>query len=151
MADVLSHGGDARGDLPHQGSSHILAQCRSWKYYNYYLLFYFKRLICFFLTEILNFPFINVAQLKRRRVSRWVKLQQLFKANMCRPLRLKFNWDERTISPIRDHHELMSRFVSSHIKHNVAPYYKDWDEVEVHFKEHLLNNVEVLKFNMMHL
>ena len=134
MADVLSHGGDTRGDLSHQGSSHIPAQCQSYKYYNYYLLFYFKILICFFLTEILKFYFINVAQPKRRWASRGVKLQQLFKANGCRSLRLKFDWDEGTISPVGDHHELVSRFVSTHIKYNMAPYYKDWDEVEIHFK-----------------
>ena len=125
MADVMSYGGDAGGDPPHQGISHIPTQCQSCKYYNYYLLFYFKRLIYFFLIEILNFHFINVAQSKRRGASKGVKLQQLFQANGCRPLKLKFDWDEGTISPIEDHHELMSKFVSSHIKHNVAPYYKD--------------------------
>ena len=66
MVDVMSHGGDAGGDPPHHGSSYIPVQCQSCKYYNYYLLFYFKRLICFLLTEILNFVFINVVQPKRK-------------------------------------------------------------------------------------
>ena len=42
MADVMSHGGDAGGDSPHQGSSQIPAQCQSCKYCNYNLLFILK-------------------------------------------------------------------------------------------------------------
>ena len=29
MADVMSHGGDAGGDPPHPGSSHVPSQCES--------------------------------------------------------------------------------------------------------------------------
>ena len=86
----MSQGGDARCDPPYQGSSHISAQCQSCKYYNYYLLFYFKRLICFLLTKILNFIFINIAQPRRRGVSRGVRLQQ-FNANGCRLLKINFD------------------------------------------------------------
>ena len=55
MADVMSHGGDAGGDPPHPGSSHVPYQCESCKYCNYNLLLYFKRLIFFLLIDILNF------------------------------------------------------------------------------------------------
>ena len=89
--------------------------------------------------------------MRRRGVSRGVKLQQLFNANRCRPLKIKFDWVKGTLQPVGDNHELVSRFVSSHLKHNVAPYYNDWEEVEAHFKEQLLNAVEVLKMNIMYL
>ena len=55
MANVMSHRGDTGGDPPHQGSSHIPTQYESCKYYNYNLLFYFKRLIYFLVIEMLNF------------------------------------------------------------------------------------------------
>ena len=32
MKDVMSHGGDAGGDLPQQGSSRVPTQCESCKY-----------------------------------------------------------------------------------------------------------------------
>ena len=53
MADVMSHGGDAGGDPPHQGSSHIPSQCEACKYCNYNLLLYFKKLICFLVIDVL--------------------------------------------------------------------------------------------------
>ncbi len=80
-----------------------------------------------------------------------MKLQQLFKANGRRPLRIKWDWNEGTLQPIGVYHELLSRFVSSHIRHNVAPYYKRWQSVEDHLKEQLLNAVEVIKLNIIYL
>ena len=98
------------------------------------------------------FFFVNVAQPRKTRGSaKGIKLQQVWQANKGRPLRIEFNWREGTIAPIGNNSELVSRFVSSHIKQTVPPYYKDWDEVPAHFKEQLLNVVEVLKLNMMHL
>ena len=52
MANVMSYGGDARGDPPHPGSSRVPIQCESCKYYKYYFLFYFNRLIHFLLNKI---------------------------------------------------------------------------------------------------
>ena len=66
-------------------------------------------------------------------------------------LPIQFDWREGTIAPIGPNSELVSRFISSHIKQAVAPYYKDWNEVPAHFKEQLFIVVEVLKLNMMHL
>ena len=64
---------------------------------------------------------------------------------------IEFDWREGTIAPIGPTRELVSRFVSSHIKQTVAPYYKDWDEVPAHFKELLWNAFEVLKLNLIYL
>ena len=40
MADVMSHGGDAGGDPPHQGSSQIPPQCQSCKYYILFIVLF---------------------------------------------------------------------------------------------------------------
>ena len=41
MTDVISHEGDAGGDLPLPGSLLVLAQCESCKYYDSYILVLF--------------------------------------------------------------------------------------------------------------
>ena len=64
---------------------------------------------------------------------------------------VEFDWRERTIALIGPNSELVSRFVSSHLKQNVRSYYKDWNEVPAHFKEQLWNAVEVLKLNLIYL
>ena len=51
MADVMSHGGDAGGDPPHQGNSQIPVQCQSCKYYNYYLGIMTYRYPVFFVCD----------------------------------------------------------------------------------------------------
>ena len=149
MADVMSHGGDAGGNPPHPGSSHVPSQCESCKYCNYNLLLYFKRLICFFSNWYFKFVFLNVAQPRRRGDSKGIRLQQLFNANGRRPLRIHFDWVEGTLQPIGEFHELVTRFVSSHIKHNVGPHHETWESVDAHLKEQLLNVVEVIKLNVI--
>ena len=90
---------------------------------------------------------INVAQPRRRGESKGVRLEQLFNANRRRPLRIRWDWFEGTLQPIGEFHELVTRFVSSHIKHNVGPYFDTWESVDAHLKEQLLNSVEVIKLN----
>ena len=75
----------------------------------------------------------------------------MWTANEGRPLHLDFYWGEGTIAPIGNNRELMSRFVSTHIKQTMPPCYIDWEEVLIHFKEQLFNDVEVVKLNMVHL
>ena len=38
MVDIMSHGGDAGGDMPFQGGSRVHSQCESCKYYESYIL-----------------------------------------------------------------------------------------------------------------
>ena len=75
----------------------------------------------------------------------------MWTANGGRPLPFKFDWVEGTITPIDTNNELLSRFVSTHIKQTMWPCYRDWEEVPIHFKEQLFNVVEVIKLNMVHL
>ena len=55
------------------------------------------------------------------------------------------------MAPIGPNSELVSRFISSHLKQNVGPYYSNWDEVPVHFKEQLWNAIQVLNLNLLYL
>ena len=80
-----------------------------------------------------------------------MRLQQLFNANGRQPLRINWDWNEGTLQPVGEYQELVVRFVSTHIKHNVAPYYDSWESVDARFKEQLLNSVEVIKLNMIYL
>ena len=95
---------------------------------------------------------VNAAQPRKTRGDvKGIKLQSAWQANQGRPLPVEFEWCERIIAPIGLNSELVSKFVSSHLKQNVGPYYKDWDEVAVHFKEQLWNVVQVLNLNLIYL
>ncbi|KAL5553357.1 hypothetical protein UlMin_040758 [Ulmus minor] len=82
------------------------------------------------------------SQPRRRGDSKGLRLQQLFNANGRRPLRIHWDRVEGTLQPIGEFHELVTRFVSSHIKHNVGPHHETWESVDAHLKEQLLNAVE---------
>ena len=88
-------------------------------------LFYFKSSFHFLLTITWNF-YINVAQPRRRGASKGVNLQQMFVANRCRLLSIKFDWVERTLIPIGSNSNLFSRYVGNQIKYYVAPYYNSF-------------------------
>ncbi|KAL5551615.1 hypothetical protein UlMin_001791 [Ulmus minor] len=112
MADVMSHGGDSGGDPPQRGGSRLPTQCESSQ------------------------------PRKTRGAAKGLKLQSAWQANQGKPLPVEFDWRQRTITPIGPNSELVSRFISSHLKQNVRPYYTDWDEVPAHFKEQLWNAVQ---------
>ena len=96
--------------------------------------------------------FVNAAQPRKTRgTAKGLKLQSVWQANQGKPLPVEFDWRQRTIAPIGPNSELVSRFISSHLKQNVGPYYTDWDEVPVHFKEQLWNAVQVLNLNLLYL
>lgn len=67
-----------------------------------------------------------------------------------RPLPLDFDWLEQKLVPIGINAKLVPICVANHIKHTVPPNYKDWDQVLVHYKEQLMNTVEILKLKMMY-
>ena len=65
-------------------------------------------------------------------------------------LLVKFDWIEGTLVPIGSNSKLVSICAGNHIKHTVPPYYADWAHVPQHFKEQMINAIEVLKSNMMY-
>ncbi|KAL5544807.1 hypothetical protein UlMin_008591 [Ulmus minor] len=113
MADVMSHGGDGGGGPPQRGGSRLPTQCESSQ------------------------------PRKTRGTAKGLKLQSAWQANQGKPLPVEFDWRQRTMASIGPNSELVSRFISSHLKQNVGPYYTDWDEVPVHFKEQLWNAIQL--------
>ncbi|KAL5569268.1 hypothetical protein UlMin_025843 [Ulmus minor] len=112
MADVMSHGGDGGADPPQHGGSRLPTQCESSQ------------------TR------------KKKGAAKGLKLQSAWQANQGKPLPVEFDWRQRTMAPIGPNSELVSRFISSHLKQNVGPYYSNWDEVPVDFKEQLWNAIQ---------
>ncbi|KAL5570056.1 hypothetical protein UlMin_026631 [Ulmus minor] len=112
MADVMSHGGDGGADPPQRGGLRLPTQCESSQ------------------TR------------KTRGTAKGLKLQSAWQANQGKPLPVEFDWRQRTMAPIGPNSELVSRFISSHLKQHVGPYYSNWDEVPVHFKEQLWNAIQ---------
>ena len=71
----------------------------------------------YFVNEMLIYIFVNAAQPRKTKgAAKGLKLQSAWQANQGRPLPIEFDWRQRTIAPIGPNCELVSRFISNHLK-----------------------------------